>query len=80
MPVSLKMATWMLDHLPIAQKLMQMPSQAVEYFAHPTHYDTTNAQRDLAGSDVVCPPFPAYLPAIVDFMRSHQGISSSAMI
>jgi thioester reductase-like protein len=80
MPVSLKMATWMLDHVKVAQNLMQMPSQAVEYFAHPTHYDTTNAVRDLAGSDVVCPPFQAYLPAIVDFMRTHKGISSAAMI
>ncbi len=79
-PVNVKAATWMLDHIGPAAKVMQMPSQAVEYFVHPTHYDTTNAVTDLAGSDVVCPPFPAYLPAIVDFMRSNQGISSAAMI
>ncbi len=79
-PLNAKVATWAIDHLPGVGDLMQMPSEAVEYFVHPTHYDTTNAVRDLAGSDVVCPPFGAYLPTLLDFMRSHQGIGSAAMI
>ncbi|HEY3052300.1 MAG TPA: SDR family oxidoreductase [Thermoanaerobaculia bacterium] len=58
-------------------RLMRIPSAAVDYFVHPTLYDTANAQTDLG--DLRVPRLRDYLPRLVDFARGHPEIGSAAM-
>jgi hypothetical protein len=51
----------------------------VDYFVHPTRYDTRQATTDLAGSGIACPPVPGYLPTLVAFMERHTDVSAAAM-
>ena len=77
-PTTKSLAKSSLDHVPGMYKLMRLPSAAVDYFVHPTTYDTTNAQRDLAPMHV--PRFRDYLPRLVEFVRAHPEIGSEAMV
>ncbi|MCP4200469.1 MAG: NAD-dependent epimerase/dehydratase family protein [bacterium] len=69
-----------LDYLPGAQWLMQIPSAAIDYFAHPTHYTTDNTIRDLEGTGIEVPRLDAYMPHLVAFVREHPDVGSKAMI
>src|SRR5690606_31702069 len=44
-----RLTEWALRRIEPLQRYVGIPADAVEYFVHPTHYDTTNADRDLAG-------------------------------
>ena len=70
---------WALRHIGPLERFIGIPADAVEYFAHPTHYDTTQAQRDLAGSGVACPPVPDYLRSLVAFRRDHREADLGVM-
>ena len=78
MPVSFAKAA--IDWVPGVYRLMQIPSDAVVYFAHPTFYDTTQATRDLEPLGIRCPRLADYLPRLVDFLKRHPEISSQAMV
>ena len=78
-PLRLGLAKAMLDHLPGAARLLRIPSEALDYFVHPTHYDTANTRRDLAESGVACPPVSAYVDRLVAFIRAHPDIGPHAM-
>ncbi len=71
---------WALGHVEALERFIGIPAAAVAYFAHPTHYDTTESQRDLAGSPVACPPVGAYLPNLVRFMQAHGEADLGAMV
>ena len=75
-PMPKAVAKAALDYVPGVYRLMRIPSAAVDYFTHPTTYDTTNVQRDL-GFPV--PRFRDYLPRLVEFMKAHPEVTSSAM-
>ena len=38
----------------------------IDYYMHPTFYDTSNADRDLGALGIRCPPLADYLPRLVD--------------
>ncbi|MGZ5476832.1 MAG: SDR family oxidoreductase [Thermoanaerobaculia bacterium] len=76
-PLTRGMAKFSLDHVPGVYRLMRIPSAAVDYFVHPTLYDTTNAQADLGALKI--PRFRDYLPQLVHFVRAHPEIGSAAM-
>ena len=78
-PTPIGIAKGAIDHLPGVERLMGIPSSAVDYFVHPTFYDTTNADRDLARFGISCPRFAAYLPTLVAFLKRHPEIASAAM-
>lgn len=78
--VSPKLAVWAARRLPMVQERLGVPADAIEYFTHPTHYLTTNAVRDLAGTDVSCPPATSYVATLVDYVKAHRDVSSAAMI
>jgi hypothetical protein len=59
---------------------MRIPPAAVDYFVHPTQYDTRNATEDLAGSGIVAPSFGSYVSRLVEFVRAHPEIGSAAMV
>jgi len=66
-----------LQYIPGVYRLMRIPPPAVDYFTHPTTYDTTNATRDLG--DLRVPRLRDYAPRLVEFARAHPEIGSAAM-
>lgn len=79
-PLPRRLTTWALANIEPLERFVGIPASAVAYFVHPTHYDTTEAQRDLAGSDVSCPPVADYLPTLVRFMAEHRDANLGAMV
>jgi thioester reductase-like protein len=75
-----RLTTWTLAHVGPVERIVGIPASAVEYFVHPTHYDTTAATRDLAGSGVACPPVADYLPRLVRFMTEHRDANLGVMV
>ena len=75
-PMPKSVAKFALDHVPGMYRLMRIPSAAVDYFVHPTLYDTTNTRRDLT---IPVPHLRDYLPRLIEFVRAHPEIGSEAM-
>jgi nucleoside-diphosphate-sugar epimerase len=78
-PLPRTVAKAALRHLPGLYRLMRIPAPSVDYFVHPTTYDTTNADSDLAGTGIAVPPLRDYAPNLVEFVRAHPEIGSAAM-
>lgn len=75
-----QMAKAALDYVPGMYRLMRIPSTAIDYFVHPTHYCACNTWTDLKGSGICVPPFPSYVDRLVEFVRRYPEIGSEAMI
>ncbi len=69
-----------IEHVPGVRQLFEFPPHVVDYFMHPTRYDTTNTTADLEGSGVSCPRFDTYLPNLARFVRDNPTIASDAMV
>ncbi len=66
---------------PQVSRFLGMPSQTLDYFDHPVHYDAARATRDLARFGVACPPFADYVQTLVAFWRKKKSeITRGAMI
>jgi nucleoside-diphosphate-sugar epimerase len=79
-PLTKALAKGALQYVPGVYRLMRIPPAAVDYFVHPTTYDTSHATADLAGSGIAAPSLRAYAPRLVDFVRAHPEIGSAAMV
>jgi thioester reductase-like protein len=79
-PLTKMLAKGALRYMPGVYRLMRIPAEAVDYFVHPTTYDTSNASAELAGSGIVAPRFRDYAPRLVEFVRAHPEIGSAAMV
>ena len=79
-PLPRRVAKGSLAHVPGVYKLIRIPPEAVDYFAHPTYYLTEHTHADLAGSGIEPPPFPSYVGRLVEFMRHHPDVGSAAMV
>ena len=79
-PLPLGPTHLLIDRVPGIERLIGLPAEAVDYFASPTTYATTNTTTDLAGTGVQCPSFGEYADRLVDFMRAHAEIGSKAMV
>ena len=79
-PLTKFVAKGALQYVPGVYRLMRIPPPAVDYFVHPTSYDTTNARTDLAGSGIEVPPLRDYARPLVEFVRAHPEIGSAAMV
>jgi thioester reductase-like protein len=79
-PLPLQLAKFAIDRIPGVDRLMQIPSPAIDYFVHPTLYTCSRALTDLEGSGVKVPPFPEYVDRLVEYVRRHPDIGSSAMV
>jgi thioester reductase-like protein len=79
-PLPLVPTRMLIDRVPGMERLLGLPAEAVDYFASPTTYSTTNTTADLEGSGVRCPSFGEYADRLVDFMRENADIGSKAMI
>lgn len=78
-PLPRGVAVAALERIPALSRWMGIPSATVDYFVHPTRYDTSGARAALAGSGVEPPPLLDYLDVLVDFARRNPGIGSSPM-
>lgn len=79
-PLTKAIAKGALRYVPGVYRLMRIPPGAVDYFVHPTTYDTTRATADLAGSGIRAPGLREYAQTLVDFARKHPEIGSAAMV
>lgn len=79
-PMPLTVAKSAIEHVPGVYQLLGIPASAVDYFIHPTFYDTANADRDLAALGIRCPHLADYMPHLVEFLRAHPDIESGAMV
>lgn len=79
-PLTRGIAKTMIQRVPGVHQVMQIPAQAVDYFTHPTHYLTTNATRDLAGTGIELPDHREYVQILAEFVRGNPDISSAAMV
>ena len=78
-PLPLTPVHSLVDHVPGAEALIGLPAEALDYFASPTTYDTTNTTSDLAASGLTCPPFESYAGTLLDFMQAHPEFDAHAM-
>lgn len=69
-----------IDYLPGVYQLMQIPSSAIDYFVHPTHYTCDNTLQDLAGTGIELPSILGYLDRLVQFVKDHREVGSEAMV
>jgi thioester reductase-like protein len=79
-PLPRAVAKGALARIPPLYKLMRIPPESVDYFAHPTHYLTDHIRADLAGSGIEVPPFRSYAARLVEFVRHHPEVGSAAMV
>jgi thioester reductase-like protein len=79
-PMPLNVAKSAIEYVPGVYQLMGIPASAVDYFIHPTFYDTQHADHDLAALGIRCPKLADYMPHLVEFMRAHPDIESGAMV
>jgi thioester reductase-like protein len=79
-PLPLRVAKGAIDWVPGVHRLLEMPSELLDYFVHPTYYDTTNTIADLAPLGIRCPRLFEFLPKLVAFMKAHPEITSDAMV
>jgi thioester reductase-like protein len=79
-PLPAALAKALVDHVPGVYALMRIPSAALDYFLHPTRYDTRNTLADLAGTGISAPPFPSYVDRLVSFARAHPEVGAAAMV
>jgi nucleoside-diphosphate-sugar epimerase len=75
-PLTKGIAKGALRYVPGVYRLMRIPPAAVDYFVHPTTYDTTRATADLAGSGIAAPDLRDYAANLVSFARNHPEIGS----
>ena len=78
-PLPRKLAKASLARVPGLYRLMRIPPEAVDYFAHPTFYLTDHSRADLAGSGIEASPFLKYVDRLVEYMRTHPEVTSAAM-
>ncbi len=78
-PVPGRSLKWAINRIPGVYRLTGVPSAAVDYFAHPTHYATQHATTDLAGSGVTVPAFATYADRLVRYMRTHPEVARKGM-
>lgn len=79
-PLPLELTRFVVGSVPGIEWLSGLPAEALDYAASPTTYSTVNTVSDLAGTGVVCPPFESYAGTLLDFMRAHPEIDSTAMV
>jgi thioester reductase-like protein len=79
-PLPLAPTHALIDKVPGMERLLGLPAEAVDYFASPTTYSTTNTTTDLEGTGVSCPPFEEYVGRLLDFMGGHPEIDAKAMV
>ncbi|WP_206051512.1 SDR family oxidoreductase [Nocardioides ferulae] len=80
LPLPLWPTRLLVGHVPLMERALGLPAEALDYFASPTSYSTTNTSTDLEGTGLVCPSFADYAGPLLDFMTSHPEVDAKAMV
>jgi hypothetical protein len=75
----LSMARFALKTIPGLERWMGVPHSALNYFVHPTHYDTSNTSKFLQGTTIQIPQFDQYLPILVEYMKKNRHLRTKAL-
>ncbi|MFC5178022.1 SDR family oxidoreductase [Nocardioides taihuensis] len=78
-PLPLRPVHLLVGSVPGMERLMGLPAEALDYFASPTTYATTQTTTDLEGTGVTCPPFSSYADRLLDYMLAHPEVDAHAM-
>lgn len=78
-PLPLGITHAAIARIPGMERLLGLPAEAVDYFASPTRYDTTNTVTDLAGTGLTCPRFEDYAGRLLAYMAEHPEFDAKAM-
>lgn len=78
-PVPLGPAKAALNYVPGLVGLLKIPAGALDYFVHPTTYDTANAEADLAGTGIRVTPLVSCLGPMAEFVRHNPEVPAEAM-
>ena len=78
-PLPLSLAKASLEYVPGVESLMRIPSTALDYFVHPTHYETVFTQNHLLKTHIRVPSFKSYSQVLVDFMKAHPDLRTQAL-
>jgi thioester reductase-like protein len=79
LPLPVGLAKAAIEKVPGVYRLLRIPAPLIDYFVHPTSYDTRNAAEGLSGSGIACPPFTAYVDRLVAFVRAHREVGAAPM-
>lgn len=53
--------------------------ELIDYFDHPSHYDSRHTKSALEETGISCPSLRDYAPKMVEYMRRHHDVRSEAM-
>lgn len=59
--------------------VLGLAPELIDYFDHPSRYDSSHTQRALEATDIACPAFPDYAPQMIEYMRRHTDVRSNPM-
>jgi thioester reductase-like protein len=79
-PLPLGLARFALRRVPGLRRLLGIPPAAANYFTHPTHYTTDEADRRLAEDGVARPDREVWFRAMAAYVRAHPDVPSEPMI
>ena len=79
-PLPKGLAKWAVGNVPGLENWLGIPRSSLDYFVHPTNYDTKDTQIALKGTSISCPPFESYSQKLVDFMKKTPEIRSKALV
>jgi thioester reductase-like protein len=80
LPLPLWVGRAVVGSVPLAERLLGLPVEALDYLASPTSYSTAHTTADLEGTGLSCPRFEEYADALLDFMTAHPEIDAKAMV
>jgi thioester reductase-like protein len=80
LPFSPKLTKLSLRHIKPLRNWMKINPDTIDYFTHPTVYDTSNATADLATIGIQCPELSTYVKNLVTYMKQTEDRPTEAMI
>jgi len=78
-PFSKTAFQWLLEAVGPFREWTGIDPAIVDYFTHPTRYDTANATAVLDEEGIRCPEFGEYAPRLVDYVRANPDVGDDAM-
>ncbi len=79
-PLPRRLTTWSLRVVPKLADTIGLPSAAVPYFSHPTHYLTDQADTLLAEEGIHRPDRETWFRAMAAYVRANPDVTSKAMV
>jgi thioester reductase-like protein len=79
-PLPKNFAKFAVSAVPGLEGWLGIPRGALDYFVHPTRYDTSETLRSLQGTGIECPDFSSYSKTLVEYMKENPGVRSKPLV